>query len=62
MSTIRCCDLCGKPLIAKSYTRYKIKREWYAYPFDRGWERIEAHDDCVRELLNKRVPPKEKPE
>ena len=59
MSVIRCCDLCGKSLIAKPYTRYKIKREWYAYPGDRGWELIEAHDDCVLKLLNNRVPPKE---
>lgn len=53
MSVIRCCDLCGKPLMSKSYKRYKIKREWYSYPFG-GWERIEAHDDCVRKLLGKR--------
>lgn len=59
MSIIRCCDLCGKSLIAKPYTRYKIKREWYAYPGDHGWELIEAHDDCIRELLNNRVSPKE---
>lgn len=59
MSVIRCCDLCGKPLTKKSYTRYKIKREWYAYPGDRGWEYIDAHDDCVQALLNNRVPPKE---
>ena len=58
MSVIRYCDLCGKLLIAKPYKRYKIKREWYDL-CDHGWELIEAHDDCVRELLNNRVPPKE---
>ena len=51
MGYVRVCDLCGKPLHEVGKT-YKIKKRWYSWPADSGWETIEAHDECVRKLLN----------
>ena len=45
------CDLCGHALAGKPHRRYKIKREWYLR-CEHGWERIDAHDECVQRLLN----------
>ena len=33
-------------------SRYKIKKRWYSWPADSGWETIDAHDECVKKLLN----------
>lgn len=51
MGYIRVCDLCGKPLHEVG-REYKIKKRWYAWPADSGWETIDAHDECVKRLLN----------
>ena len=46
-SQIVICDLCKKPIETGQRT-FKIKE---AYLFKSGWERLDAHDDCVRQLL-----------
>ena len=51
MGYIRVCDLCGKPL-QEVGREYKIKKRWYGWPADSGWETIDAHDECVKKLLN----------
>ena len=51
MAYIHVCDLCGKPLsFSDNYSEYRIKKKWYAWPCDHGWERIDAHNDCVKRL------------
>ena len=51
MGYIRVCDLCGKPL-EEVGREYKIKKRWYGWSCDSGWDTIEAHDACVERLLN----------
>lgn len=46
-SQIITCDLCKKP-IETGKRVFKIKEAW---GFRSGWERLDAHDDCVRQLL-----------
>ena len=53
MGYVRVCDLCGKPL-QEIGREYKIKKRWYSWPADSGWETIDAHDECVKKLLNAR--------
>lgn len=50
MSYIRVCDLCGKPMSEIGKT-YRIKERWYSF-HENGWTTIEAHDECVKRLLN----------
>lgn len=47
----RFCDLCGQPLDTIE-GEYKIKKRWYAGP-DSGWERIDAHEACIKQLLER---------
>lgn len=47
-----CCDLCGKPIESSAKSSYKIRREWFGWPADHGWERIDVHDECVRVLFD----------
>lgn len=52
MGVIHVCDLCGKPLGLDDYCKkYKIKEEWTSW-WEHGWSTIEAHDECVRKLLD----------
>lgn len=60
MGYIRVCDLCGKPL-QEVGREYRIKRRWYSW-HENGWEPIEAHDECVRKLLNAKADPAEEGE
>lgn len=50
MAYVRVCDLCGKPLqsIGK---KYRIKERWVSW-WESGWITIDAHDECVKKLLN----------
>ena len=49
MGYIRVCDLCGKPIRETGKT-YRIKERWHLWYS--GWTTIEAHDECVKRLLN----------
>lgn len=53
MSCIHMCDLCGKPMSidGRGVNCYKIKERWTRWG-EHGWITIEAHDECVRELLD----------
>ena len=46
------CDLCGKPLSDGNESRnFKIKEfkvSWYEF----RWQRIDAHDECVKKLFD----------
>lgn len=49
------CDLCGKPINPLGYKRatYKIKRAWRSSSLhEGGWAVIDAHDECVKKLLD----------
>lgn len=48
MATVIVCDLCGKPLTIDDRAEFKIKK------FIRfgGYQYIDAHDSCVKKLLN----------
>ncbi len=50
MGYIRVCDLCGKPLHEEG-REYRIRRRWCLW-YEYGWETIDAHDECVRKLLD----------
>jgi hypothetical protein len=50
MGYIKVCDLCGKPMREVGKT-YRIKERWYSW-YESGWTTIEAHDECVKRLLN----------
>lgn len=53
MGVIHVCDLCGKPLGLDGYKKkYKIKEETTSLWGEHGWVTIEAHDECVRKLLD----------
>ena len=46
----RFCDLCGKPMDSDSRT-FKIKElkvSWHEF----WWERIDAHDECIKKLFD----------
>ena len=46
------CDLCGKPLdIHGNGRRFKIK-DYQFHMFVWEWTLIDAHDECVKRLLN----------
>lgn len=50
MSLVAICDLCGRPLSADEARVFKIKElkiSWH----ERGWENIDAHNECIRKLL-----------
>lgn len=53
MSEIHVCDLCGKPLSCDEYytSRYKIKQLHSSW-WEASWVKIEAHDECVQELMD----------
>ena len=52
MSTIHVCDLCGKPMpLDYQGYHYRIKNHWKSW-WELGWVRIEAHDECVKQLLD----------
>lgn len=47
----RFCDLCGKPLDSDKSRNFKIKElqvSWYEF----RWQRIDAHDECVKKLFD----------
>lgn len=46
MGYIKVCDLCGKPM-RETGKKYRIN-SWY----ESGWTKIDAHDECVKRLLN----------
>jgi hypothetical protein len=50
MGYIKVCDLCGKPMREAGKT-YRIKERWTSW-YESGWTTIEAHDECVKRLLN----------
>ena len=50
MGYIKVCDLCGKPMQEAGKT-YRIKERWCLW-HESGWTTIEAHDECVKRLLN----------
>lgn len=53
MATITVCDLCGKPITdIRTTCHYKVKRRWFGFPPDSGWDYITAHDSCVKKLLD----------
>lgn len=54
MGYVQICDLCGERLIDKPYNEYRVKRRWYSF-IERGWEKIEAHDECVKKLLDNKI-------
>ena len=39
--TIYSCDFCGESntYIPEDWIKIKVKKRWYAYPDDRGWNR-----------------------
>lgn len=54
MSTIHVCDLCGKPMqLDYQGCQYRIKKHWTSWwEWEHGWVTIEAHDECVKRLLD----------
>ena len=47
------CDLCGRHIEDDDGTvKLKIRKRWYAYPCDSGWERKKVHicPKCVFNL------------
>ena len=54
MAYVQICDLCGKPLFDKPHNEYRVKRRWYSF-MECGWEKIDVHDECVKELLDNKI-------
>lgn len=53
MSLVRTCDLCNRTVqYGFDSTDYKTKRRAWS-PYDMRWQRIDAHDECVRKLFGK---------
>ena len=54
MATIKVCDLCGgwmdNPMSAKKWKSYVIYVPYHDES-GKGKEKIDAHDECIRELL-----------
>ena len=46
------CDLCGKPLDIHSNGRWFKIKDYQFHAFMWEWTRIDAHDECVKRLLN----------
>lgn len=52
MSYRKVCDLCGKEMTSFDKQRhFKIKEYFRRFP-EWGWIKIDAHDECVRELVD----------
>lgn len=45
------CDLCGKPIIDGANKRYRIKERWVSW-YESGWVTIDAHEECVKKLID----------
>lgn len=43
------CDICGREFMGEPHRRYKLKREWYEW-HESGWEWLDIHDECWRNL------------
>ncbi len=50
MSYKKVCDLCGKEIVTGDYREFKIKerRGW----LESYWVKLDAHDECVRKLVD----------
>lgn len=46
------CDLCGKDIDNGEESRHFKVKEKKALFHDVWWEKIEAHDECVRAVIN----------
>lgn len=45
------CDLCGKPLDSDKSRKFKIKELQVSW-CESWWQRIDAHDECVKKLFD----------
>lgn len=51
MAQVTTCDICGAPVDGNYHKTFKIKQQrWHTKGFW-YWETIDAHDDCIRKLL-----------
>ena len=53
----RVCDLCGKPMYSDSRACKikELKFSWHEF----WWEKIDAHDECIKKLFDSRMLSKE---